>query len=909
MSLFAVLVLAWPLSLPAQPAGAAGRDVTVPARPAPIAPDHLIVHLKQGRDLDPVLRAFGADHRRIGRKADLRGGTFETVKLPPGLGAKVRAALEKSGLVDYVEPDYVMSALVEPNDFRFWDGSTWHLKNTGIYGGTVGADIHATTAWDTRTSATDTVVAVIDTGVRYTHEDLAANMWVNPGESGLDANGMDKATNGIDDDGDGYVDDVHGINVLNHTGNPMDDFGHGTHVAGIVGAVGNNSVGIVGVAWQARIMALKFLDYQGNGTISGAIECMEYARAKGARIINASWGSYAFTSQALRDEIATLGADGILFVAACGNSGGDNDANPLFPASYEYDNIIAVAATTRTDSKPSWSNWGHTTVDLAAPGSPIFSTWNGSDSDYRYMDGTSMAAPVVAGAAAILWSQSPSLTYLQVKQLILDHTDPCPDYSGKTVSGGRLNLALALAAIPSNPPGAPTALQATSSTATSVTLGWTDNATTETGFTIERAPGTTTNFVAVGTVGANVTTFTDSGLSANTAYSYRVRAQQNAVYSSYSNTATVTTASAPPPPPPAAPTMLQATNWTTSTVTLSWTDNSSTETGFSIERAPGTTTTFAAVGTVGANVTSFTDSGLTANTTYTYRVRAQQDTVYSDYSNTSTVTTASQPPPPPAAPTMLQATNPTATGVTLSWTDNSTTETGFSIERAPGTTTTFAAVGTVGANVTTFTDSGLTANTTYTYRVRAQQDTVYSNYSNSATVTTASGAPGRTDVIWVEDALPAGAWGSTAGGDVWNWITASPAPYSGTKAHQSAIVAGYHDHTFHSASATMTVAAGDTLILYVYVDPANPPQEIMVSWFAGNWEHRAYWGANLISYGNNGTASRWSMGALPATGQWVRLEVPASAVGLEGATINSMSFSLYDGRVTWDAAGRSTTSP
>jgi hypothetical protein len=158
----------------------------------------------------------------------------------------------------------------------------------------------------------------------------------------------------------------------------------------------------------------------------------------------------------------------------------------------------------------------------------------------------------------------------------------------------------------------------------------------------------------------------------------------------------------------------------------------------------------------------------------------------------------------------------------------------------------------------------------------------------------------------VEDNIPIGAWTGTSGGDVWNWITASPTPVSGTKAHQSALVAGYHDHTFQAASVTMQPVTGDILFVYVHVDPANPPREIMVSWNDGSWEHRAYWGENLINYGTNGTNSRRYVGPIPAGGSWVRLEVPASQVGLVGSTVRSMSFSLYDGRVTWDKAGRNT---
>ncbi|HKI71302.1 MAG TPA: S8 family serine peptidase, partial [Verrucomicrobiae bacterium] len=279
------------------------------------------------------------------------------------------------------------------------------------------------------------IVAVIDTGVRYTHEDLADNMWVNPGEI---------PGNGIDDDGDGYVDDVHGINVINHTGDPNDDYGHGTHVSGTIGAVGNNTVGIVGVCWKVQIMACKFLDSTGNGFISDAIKCMDYARSKGAKVINASWGSTSFTSQALHDAIDTLRQAGIIFVAAAGNSAQDNGVNPIYPASYDLDNIISVAATTRDDDLAVFSNYGASTVDLGAPGEPIFSCWNGSDSDYRYFQGTSMAAPHVTGACALLMAHYPNDNYRQIINRILSNVDRLPSLAGKCISGGRLNLQRAL---------------------------------------------------------------------------------------------------------------------------------------------------------------------------------------------------------------------------------------------------------------------------------------------------------------------------------------------------------------------------------------------------------------------------------------------------------------------------------
>ncbi|MEW6302831.1 MAG: S8 family serine peptidase [Verrucomicrobiota bacterium] len=352
----------------------------------------------------------------------------------------------QSGLVDYAELDYLLEGLAAPNDFRYLDSSLWNLNNTGQLGGKVDADIDAPEGWDVQSTANNIVVAVIDTGARITHEDLAINLWRNPGESGPDLLGLDKSINGIDDDGNGYVDDVHGINALLGTGFPLDDHGHGTHVSGIIGAAGNNSVGIVGVAWRVQLMECKSLDAAGQGSISDAIECINYARAKGAKIINASWGSYTFTSAALRDAINSTRTAGLLFVAACGNDGNNNDVNPLFPASYDLDNIIAVAATTRTDEKATWSNYGAATVDLGAPGLDIFSTWNGHDADYRWLSGTSMAAPHVAGVCALVWARNPNETYLQIKNRVLAATDPIPALSGATVSGGRLNLQKALGA-------------------------------------------------------------------------------------------------------------------------------------------------------------------------------------------------------------------------------------------------------------------------------------------------------------------------------------------------------------------------------------------------------------------------------------------------------------------------------
>lgn len=360
---------------------------------------------------------------------------MQVLQLPAG--RTVEAALARyraSGLIEAAEPDYIVQAAVTPDDPRFLDGTLWALRNTGQSGGVAGADIRATAAWDTLHSAEDVIVAVVDSGLRVTHQDLAANLWTNPAEI---------PGNGRDDDRNGIVDDVHGINAINDSGDVTDDHGHGTHVAGIIGAVGDNGLGVVGVAWRVQLMACKFMDATGNGAVSDAIQCIDYARQKGAKVINASWGG-PDSSSFLRSAIDRARQAGIIFVAAAGNESKDNDASPTYPASYPLDNIVAVAATTRSDTLADYSNYGATTVDLAAPGSVIYSTGHSGDAAYVYLSGTSMATPHVTGAFALLRARFPGATYGELIERVLSTTDPLPSLAGKTVTGGRLNLLNAL---------------------------------------------------------------------------------------------------------------------------------------------------------------------------------------------------------------------------------------------------------------------------------------------------------------------------------------------------------------------------------------------------------------------------------------------------------------------------------
>lgn len=348
------------------------------------------------------------------------------------------ADIQGSSQVEFAEPNYIYRAsLVEerrsvvPNDPNF--ANNWGLLNTGQRDpkgqvGTAGSDIDATLAWATGTGSRDMIVAVIDTGVDYNHEDLKDNIYVNSGE--IEGNGKD-------DDGNGFIDDVRGWDFQQKDNNPMDDNRHGTHCAGTIGAVGDNGVGTAGVAWQVRIVPIKFLSAGGSGSLADAVESIKYATKLGVHVMSNSWGGGGF-SQAMFNAIQEAKEKGILFVAAAGNEGNNNDSSPAYPASYEIDNVISVAATDNKDQKASWSNYGVRKVHLAAPGVNIYSTVPGNR--YDTFSGTSMACPHVSGAAALLWSLNKDMSFADVKQRLISTVDPVRSIKRKVISGGRLNV-------------------------------------------------------------------------------------------------------------------------------------------------------------------------------------------------------------------------------------------------------------------------------------------------------------------------------------------------------------------------------------------------------------------------------------------------------------------------------------
>jgi subtilisin family serine protease len=346
-------------------------------------------------------------------------------------------SLSKLANVIYAEPNYIYEILNTDshaivNDPEYF--KQWALKNIGQSGGLEGADINAELMWSHQTGSRDIVVGIIDTGIDYTHQDLIENLWNNPGEI---------PGNGQDDDQNGYIDDIHGVNAIKNNGNPMDDNVHGTHVAGIIGAAGNNNTGVVGVAQKILLTACKFLSSGGSGNISDAIQCMEYFADLKSRSLNPvniiatnnSWGGGGH-SQSMFDAIKAHQQLGILFIAAAGNERRNNDTSNSYPANYDINNVISVAATDHNDHLASFSNYGKKTVHVAAPGVKILSTV--LNHKYGELSGTSMAAPHVTGLAAIIASQFRHLSYQGIKNLILTGGEQIDSTLNTTISGRRI---------------------------------------------------------------------------------------------------------------------------------------------------------------------------------------------------------------------------------------------------------------------------------------------------------------------------------------------------------------------------------------------------------------------------------------------------------------------------------------
>ncbi len=348
-----------------------------------------------------------------------------------------KAALASLRGVDHVEPNYVITADHRPDDPEFF--RLYGLENTGQTRGLAGADIGATIAWDVTRGSRDVRVAVLDTGIDFAHPDLASNIFVNAGETGADDQGRDKQSNGVDDDANGYVDDWHGWDLVSGDNDPQDDHGHGTHCAGIIGAVGGNGIGVTGVNWQVSLVPIKFLDRYGSGTLAGLIEALAYARVIGAHVTSNSF-SFRDFSPSLTAAMTAATEAGIVMVSSSGSRPSDGTSAPaIYPADFQTAATIAVGASDHADLVPSWARIGPVTT-LVAPGVKIYSTTPGGG--YGYRTGASSATPFVAGAAALVKAADPTLNASQIVERLVKSSKPILGIAAQT--GGRLALAHAL---------------------------------------------------------------------------------------------------------------------------------------------------------------------------------------------------------------------------------------------------------------------------------------------------------------------------------------------------------------------------------------------------------------------------------------------------------------------------------
>ncbi len=413
----------------------AGVEARTLSAEIPHVPGEVVVKVKKGF-LGSFLGKKSFLGAEVKKSMGLLAGEFVVLKSQSKSTLSLISDLKRMPEVLYAEPNFIYKAINFTSDPMY--GKLWGMANTGrnepnrngdFSGsvGTSGADLNAEKAWDITKGTKNVVIAVIDTGIDYNHPDLKDNIWVNSKEI---------AGNNVDDDANGYVDDIHGWNANANNGNPMDGNSHGTHCAGTIGAKHGNGIGVAGVMSDVSLMAVKFLSDEGSGSLADAVEAIDYATKMNVDIMSNSWGGGGF-SQTLEDAIKAAKAKGILFVAAAGNDSTNNDSAPHYPSNYQVDNVVSVAAHTHQDSLASFSCYGKRTVHVAAPGHNILSTT--PNNTYKVYSGTSMATPHVSGVLGLFIAENGRQEVKAVRDRLMATTVPSGAYRKTTIAGGRVD--------------------------------------------------------------------------------------------------------------------------------------------------------------------------------------------------------------------------------------------------------------------------------------------------------------------------------------------------------------------------------------------------------------------------------------------------------------------------------------
>jgi subtilisin family serine protease len=714
---------------------AVAREVLVKFRTASTA---AVADIEQAADTDHSERVGRDDKLRL-----IRSRSKNVESLLRALGTRPD--------VEYVEPNYIIHVDATPSDPSF--SSLWGLNNTGQIGGLPGADIEAPAAWDLTTGSASVAVGVLDSGIDYNHPDLSPNVWSAPAAFTVTLAGRTLTCPA----------GSHGFNALAFTCDPADDFGHGTHVAGTIGAAGNNGLGVTGVNWTTRLVPIKFLDANGSGTTAGAVNGIYFliqanlafantATPLNVRVLSASWGGSG-ASQALLDAINWANAYNMLFVAAAGNSGVNTDISPNFPSCYGSANMISVAATDAADQRPSFSNYGASTVDLGAPGVNILSTTRGGT--YGYMSGTSMATPHVSGVAALTLANC-NLDTAALRDLLLRTAEPVASLAGVTVTGGRLNAWRALRGCSSSPSFTLSTTPAAQSAAPNTGATYSVNVAPQSGFSgavtlsvsglptgVTASFGTNPIWITSSAAASSSLTLLVGATAVAGTYAATVTAASGGLVQRTTITLTITASAfgfsltAAPGSQP-----VTAGNAANYSVTVTPDAGFSGSVSLAVSGLPaGATAAFspnpvAVSAPASSTLTITTGAGTTAGT-YTLTIIGTSSSITRTAVVSLLAAAPSQTPTVPAVPVNVQAVQISPTQNRISWSPGSTNQSGFILEACPGAGCNFTTgwYSFHGPGVTETVHSGVAAGQVWSYHVRAYNDAGSSTYSAITTVT------------------------------------------------------------------------------------------------------------------------------------------------------------------------------